>query len=270
MQKQDQMPKIGFGTYGRTGDEGIAAIVRALEVGYRHLDTAQSYDTEREVGEAMRQSGIARDDIWVTTKVATTKLGKGEVVPSLERSLEELGVDQVDLALIHWPSPNGETPLAVYIEQIAEAKAKGLAARIGVSNFPIALLKETEALIGKGEIYTNQFECNPLFQNRKLTEFCDAQGIIVTCYQPIAAGNIGDEPTLARIAAAQAASPEQVALAFELAKGYAVIPTSSKAERIRSNFAAGTLVLSAEEIADIEGIPGVKRRINPEWGPDWD
>lgn len=270
MRTGDEMPRLGFGTYGRTGPEGVAAILEALESGYRHLDTAQSYDTEAEVGEAVRKSGIGRDAVWLTTKVATGNLGRGAVVPSLERSLEALGVDQVDLALIHWPSPNGETPLEVYMEQIAEAKAHGLAARIGVSNFPVALLKQSAEIIGAGEIYTNQFECNPLFQNRILTEYCDATGIIVTCYQPIAAGRLSGEPTLRRIGAAHGATPEQVALAWELARGWAAIPTSGRAERIQSNHAARDIALTQQDLDNIAAIPGGTRQINPDWGPDWD
>ena len=101
------MPRLGFGTYGRTGPDGIAAILSALEVGYRHLDTAQTYDTESEVGEAIRRSGLPRQDVFVTTKVAEENLGSGQVIPSLEQSLAALGLDYLDLALIHWPARKG-------------------------------------------------------------------------------------------------------------------------------------------------------------------
>lgn len=264
------MPRLGFGTYGRTGPEGIAAILTALEVGYRHLDTAQTYDTEREVGEAIRRSGLPRDEVFVTTKVAEEKLGPGQVMPSLRQSLDALGLDRVDLALIHWPARKGGPAPEVYLRQIAEARERGLARHIGVSNFTIALLEEARSILGDGAILTNQVELNPWFRNRKLADHCACRGIIVTCYEPLARGRVGADPVLRRIAARHGATPEQVALAWELAQGYAAIPTSRRRERIAQNFAAQELVLSPDELAEIETLDRGIRSIDPDWGPDWD
>lgn len=270
MQNQYGIPALGFGTYGRNGEDGVAAMLVALETGYRHLDTAQDYGTEQQVGQAVRQSGLPRQEIFVTTKIKTSNLGEGSLVPSLRQSLETLQLDQLDLTLIHWPSPHGAVPLPVYIEQLAEAHALGLTRLVGVSNFTIAMLEEAQGILGELPIANNQVELNPLLQNKKLANYCTSKGISVTCYLPIVRGTLGSVPEIAAIAARHGATPEQVALAFELAKGYIAVPTSGKAERIRSNFEAVNLRLSEEEIRTIEGLDRGQRAINPEWGPDWD
>jgi 2,5-diketo-D-gluconate reductase B len=261
---------MGFGTYGRTGEAGIAAMLVALETGYRHLDTAQDYGTEKEVGQALRRSDLPRSAVFVTTKVATGNLGPGALVASLRQSLDNLQVERLDLALIHWPSPHNAVPLPVYIEQLAEAHALGLTRLIGVSNFPIAMLEAAQAVLGDLPIANNQVELNPLMQNSKLANYCTQRGISVTCYLPIARGILGDVPVIADIAARHAATPEQVALAFEFAKGYIAIPTSGRAERIRSNYLATRLTLDAADIAAIEAVDRGQRVIDPAWGPDWD
>lgn len=270
MKNQHLIPKLGFGTYGRNGEEGINAILCALETGYRHLDTAQTYNTEFETGEALRRSGIPPADVFMTTKIATDNFGEGKLIPSLEKSLETMGIDQVDLTLIHWPAPNGAIPLEVYLSQIAEAQDRGLTRLIGVSNFTIALLQQAEALLGKGRIVNNQFELNPLMQNKKLANHCQLNGIIVTCYLPIARGTLSSDPVLRSIAGNHGATVEQVIIAFELAKGYCAIPTSGRAERIRSNFAVAKVKLKPPEVTLIEALDRNHRVIDPDWGPDWD
>jgi 2,5-diketo-D-gluconate reductase B len=270
LKNQYGMQLMGFGTYGRTGAAGVAAIALALDVGYRHLDTAQDYNTEREVGEAVRASGLARNEVFLTTKVSTNNLAEGRLVPSLEASCKTIGVDQVDLALIHWPSPRGEVPLATYLTQLAQAQALGLTRLMGVSNFTIRLLEETEAILGKGAIVNNQVELNPYITNAKLASYCKSKEISVTCYQPISKGRLKDDPVLSRIGEKHGASVEQVALAWEMAKGYCAIPTSGRAERIRGNFEATRLSLSADEIAAVDALDRGRRAIDPAWGPDWD
>ncbi|KRA99769.1 aldo/keto reductase [Devosia sp. Root685] len=270
MQNQYDIPAMGFGTYGRNGEAGVEAMLVALETGYRHLDTAQDYGTEAQVGEGVRRSGLPRSDVFVTTKIRTSNLREGTLVPSLRQSCETLGLEQLDLTLIHWPSPNNEVPLPVYIEQLAEAHALGLTRLVGVSNFTIAMLEEAQAILGDLRIANNQVELNPLLQNKKLANYCTEKGISVTCYLPIARGILGGVPEIVDIADRHEATPEQVALAFEFAKGYIAIPTSGKAERIRSNFEATKLTLNAEEIRVIEGLDRGQREIDPAWGPDWD
>ncbi|WP_449396116.1 aldo/keto reductase [Devosia riboflavina] len=270
LKNQYNIPQMGFGTYGRTGEEGVEAMLVALDTGYRHLDTAQDYGTEKEVGQAVRRSGLPRADVFVTTKIKTSNLGVGALVPSLRSSLDTLQLDQLDLALIHWPSPNNAIPLPVYIEQLAEAHSLGLTRLVGVSNFTIAMLEEAQTILGDLSISNNQFELNPLLQNKKLANYCTEKKISVTCYLPIARGILGDVPEIAEIAARHQATPEQVALAFEFAKGYIAIPTSGKAERIRSNFEATKLTLTEDEIRTIESVDRGQRVIDPDWGPDWD
>lgn len=264
-----EIPRLGFGTYGRTGSDGIAALECALAAGYRHLDTAQSYHTESEVGIALRNSGLARGNVWVTTKIDMANYGPGRLIPSLQASIERLRLTP-DLTLIHWPSPNGALELSVYLDQIAEAKSLGLTREIGVSNFPIALLTEAVVLLGKGQILTNQFELNPLFRNDTLARFCQSAGILVTCYQPMAQGRIAGDAVAAAIAARRGATAEQVALAWELHKGYAAIPTSGRPDRIAANFAALQLGLTTDDIANLDTLDQSARAINPDWGPAWD
>lgn len=270
MTKAAEIPILGFGTYGRNGAEGVEAILCALETGYRHIDTAQTYETEREVGEAVARSGLKREEVFVTTKISTDNYGKDALLPSLRRSLDQLDLEQVDLTLLHWPAPNNSIPLAQYLEQLAEAQDAGLTRLIGVSNFTIELLEQAQRIIGMGRIATNQFELHPYLQNVKLAQFCQQRGVAVTCYLPIAHGTLSGDPELESIAAAHEATVAQVALAFERAKGYVAIPTSSKPERIRENFQSLQVTLSPDDIARIETLDRNGRRIDPDWGPDWD
>lgn len=264
------MPLMGLGTYGRRGSEGIAAMLAALEIGYRHLDTAQSYDTERECGEALRQSGLSRADVFITTKIDTPNFGAGKLIPSLRRSLDTIGVDQVDLTLIHWPSPHEQVPLATYLEQLAEAQALGLTRTIGVSNFTIDLLTRSRAILGSVPIANNQVECHPYLQNRKLVAFCDSVGIPVTAYQPIAKATLKGDPVLEPLAASKGCTVEQLAIAFAFARGLAAIPASGNPERLASNFAAQHISLTAEDLATIATLDRGTRRINPSTAPAWD
>ena len=254
MTTTNNIPPLGFGTFGRTGPEGIEAILSALETGYRHLDTAQSYGTEQECGEAMRRSGLARDEIFITTKITGENCKPGALIPSLKRSNETIGVDAVNLTLIHWSvTPSGKLPMADYINDLVEAQQAGLTGMIGVSNFTIADLDEAESIIGPGKLANNQFERHPLLQNQKLVDACGARGIAVTCYLPLARGACAGIAEIEAIARAHDATPHQIALAFSLNEGHIVIPTSGKTERIRENFGAASIKLTADELATIRG-----------------
>lgn len=270
MNRHFPMPSLGYGTYGRRGADGVRAIRQALEAGFRHLDTAQDYQTEAEVGQAIRDSGLSRDSVYVTTKVATTNLGAGQVIASLQASLKTLNLDQIDLALIHWPAPNGAIAPELYLDELKKAQDSGLCRDIGVSNFNIALLERAKSLLGNGALTCNQVELNPLFKNRKLASHCAAQGIRVTCYLPMARGRLSGNPVIDAIAAAHGKTGEQIGIGWELAMGYAAIPTSSRQDRIIAAHAAASITLSLPEIAAINAIPDQPRVINPAWGPNWD
>ncbi|MCB1518805.1 MAG: aldo/keto reductase [Hyphomicrobiaceae bacterium] len=261
---------MGLGTYGRRGPEGQNAIETALEIGYRHLDTAQDYDTEAETGAALRASGLARDDVFVTTKVRTGNLGDGKVVPSVRQSQDMLGLDQIDLVLIHWPAPNNSIPLPVYVEQLAEVARLGLARHVGVSNFTIAMIDEARSILGDIPIFTNQVEVHPYLQNRKLVDHCLATGASITCYQPLAHGSVADDETLRDIGNRHGAGPDQVALAYLMQQDLCVIPSSANRERMQRNFDAQSIELDANDMDRIAGLERGWRRIDPGWGPDWD
>ncbi len=265
------IPPMGFGTFGRTGAEGVAAIQFALETGYRHLDTAQSYDTERECGEALRRSGLPRAEVFLTTKVTGANCARGRLLASLQGSCETLGVDSLDLTLIHWPvTPGGRLDMPAYLAELAEAQSRGLTRLIGVSNFTISDLEEAKTILGPGRIANHQFERHPYLTNQKLVNYCLYNGISVTCYLPLARGACAGDPVIEAVAKRHVATPHQIALAFSLAQGLIVIPTSGNLERIAENFAARDIRLDADEIAAIAARNRNARQINPSWSPKWD
>ncbi|WP_117190501.1 aldo/keto reductase [Rhizobium terrae] len=264
------IPRLGLGTFGRTGDQGVAALLKAIEIGYRHLDTAQSYNTERPVGEAMRRSGLKRGDFFVTTKVADTRLDSAQFMPSVRASLDTIGVDQVDLLLIHWPSHRDMVPFEDYMSALVEAQQRGYARLIGVSNYPIALLEKARALIGGDALATNQVEIHPYLQSPKLTAYVRQIGLPLTAYQPLAKGEVANDPVLMRIAGKHGVTVAAIALAFLMAEGHIVIPASGSEANLKANFAARTVVLDAAEMAEIRTLDRGYRRIDPEKSPRWD
>ncbi len=264
------IPMLGLGTFGRTGPEGLDALLAGLEIGYRHIDTAQSYGTEENVGAAVRRSGLPRGDIFITTKIADTRLAKPEALESVERSLETLGVDAVDLLLIHWPSKNDAVAFQDYMLALAEAKERGFTRLIGVSNFPIALLQRSEDLLGKGTLSTNQVELHPYLQAPRLTAYARQIGLPLTAYRPLAHARVGADATLQRIAAAHGVTPAAVTLAFLMAEGHIVIPASSNRGRLEENFAARTVTLSAQDMEAIRALDNGTRLVDPEKAPAWD
>ena len=264
------IPILGLGTYGRTGPEGVDAMLAAIDIGYRHIDTAQTYDTEANVGAAMRRSGLPRDAFFVTTKVADGNLGRDRFLPSVVKSLATIGVDQVDLLLIHWPSFGGAVPFEHYMEELALAQQRGLARLIGVSNFTIALLDRAVALLGKDTLATNQVEIHPYLQARRLCAHAKAIGLQLTAYQPLARGAVTDDPVLNGIATRHGSNPSAVALAFLIAEGHIVIPASGSRRHLEQNFAAATVGLDACDIAAIRNLDRGMRVINPAKSPAWD
>jgi len=265
-----KIPKIGLGTSGRTGEAGMTAILTALEVGYRHIDTAQSYGSEAGVGEAVRRSGVPRQDFFITTKVADTRLEKSQFMDSVERSLETIGVGPVDLLLIHWPTKDDAVPFEDYMLALAEAQRRGHTRLIGVSNFPIALLERGERLLGPGVIATDQVEIHPYMQAPKLSWYARQKGLKLTAYQPLGRGAVASDPVLQRIGEKHGVAASAVALAFLIAEGHVVIPASTSEANLRANLLAGDLALDDGEMQDIRALHRGDRRINPEKSPAWD
>lgn len=271
MTKNNNIPPMGFGTFGRTGSEGIEALLFALETGYRALDTAQSYNTEYECGEALRRSGLKRDEVFLTTKIEGSSSAAGRLIPSLEKSRDALGVDSLDLTLIHWPvGPGGRLDMEGYLPELLEAQARGLTRLIGGSNFTIADLEAAERIAGPGAFDNNQFERHPLLQNKNLVSYCNNNEISVTCYLPLARGACAGVPEIEAIASRHGATVHQIALAFSLNQGLIVIPTSGKHERIAENFGARDIKLTVDEMAAVAGVDRGARQINPSWSPKWD
>jgi diketogulonate reductase-like aldo/keto reductase len=263
------IPAIGFGTWRLTGAVARDAVAEALRVGYRHIDTAQVYDNEREVGEGLRRSGIPRDEVFLTTKVWTDRYRESDLQRSVEESLRRLKVEQVDLLLLHWPNP--DVPLAETIRALNGARAAGLARAIGVSNFPIRLLREAVEL-SRAPLATNQVEYHPFLDQTAMLRELRAHGMILTAYSPIAKGKVHGEPTLAAVAAAHGKTPSQIALRWLLQQeGVAAIPRSSRKERIAENFAVFDFELDGEQMARIGALGSREGRLtSPSFAPEWD
>lgn len=265
------IPSFGVGTFRLTGQAAIDSVRHALDLGYRAIDTAQIYGNEAEVGQAIADSGVKRSELFLTTKIWTDNYARTRLVPSLRESLEKLRTDHVDLTLIHWPAPGKGVPLPEYMAALAEAKALGLTRQIGISNFNIELTRQAIAVVGQGEIATNQIELSPYLQNRKLAAFLKEQGIAVTSYMTLAYGKVLKDPVLARIADKHRATVAQVALAWALQLGYAVIPSSTRRENLASNLLARDLRLDADDMAQIATLERNGRQIDPEGlAPVWD
>lgn len=266
--KGTAVPALGFGTWQLTGATCERAVATALELGYRHIDTAQAYGNEREVGRGIAQSGVKRDAIFLTTKIAPDNLAAKDVTRSLAASLDALGTDHVDLLLIHWPSATvkmGET-----LRAMSAAKAEGKIKHIGVSNFTVAHMREAIETHG-AEIFCNQIEYHALLAQRRVIDFSRAHGIMVTAYCPLARGRIADQPALTVIAKRHGKSVAQIALRWLIQQdGVAAIPKSSKREHIAANFALFDFTLSDAEMAEIGGLRGDTRVVSPAFAPRWD
>ena len=264
------MPQIGFGTWNRTGNAAYQSVLWALETGYRHVDTAESYGNEAEVGRAIADSGVPRGEVFLTTKVAPESFGPGQVRPHVEASLEKLRTDKVDLLLLHYPSIGDEYAIEDYMAQFADIHDGGLARHVGVSNFTKRYIDRAKELLGERAIATNQVEIHVFMQNRPIVDYCRAKGIPLTAYSPLARGAVSESEVLKRIASAHEATPGQVALAFLLYQGVAIVPSSGNRDRIAENFAAQDLDLSDEEIRQIRELDEGRRLVNGPWCPAWD
>ena len=255
------IPVLGFGTSPMTGGLTPDTIVAALKAGYRHIDTARKYGTEREVGEAMRASGVPRSDIFLTTKVSHENLRADAFAKSLDNSLAALKVDTVDLLMVHWPNP--EIPLAETMTALAKSKREGLARHIGVANFNIALIDQAINLCPE-PLVALQAEYHPYLDQSKLLNAARKRGMAFVAYCPLGRGRLFSDPVLAEIAKARGKSIAQIALRWLMQQGVAAIPRSSNPERIADNFKVFDFTLSDGEIARISALKRTNGRIaNP-------
>ncbi len=263
-------PRIGYGTWNRPGQAAYDGTLAALNCGYRHLDCAEGYENEEFVGRAIADSGVAREDLWVTTKVAPESFGPGQIRPHVEASLDKLGVGPVDLLLLHYPSINDEYDITDYMAQFAAVFDAGLCRHIGVSNFTKPYLTKARELLGDRQLLTNQVELHVYLHNTPIVDACRAAGITMTAYSPLARGEVLNDPVLTRIGQAHGASASQVALAWLLSEGYIVIPSAGSPTRIAENLAAEKLALSTAERADIAALDRNMRLVDGPWCPVWD
>jgi 2,5-diketo-D-gluconate reductase B len=264
-----QIPAIGFGTSGM-GDVRAEHIATALQAGYRHIDSAWKYGTERAVGAGMRASGVPRSEIFLCTKVSHEYLHAGDFARSVDESLEKLGVDYVDLLLVHWPEKN--TPLAETMGALAKAKRQGLTRHIGVANFNIAMLDEAIRLCPEPMV-TLQVECHPYLDQSKVIAACRERGLVLTAYCPLARGGLTNEPVLAEIAKRTGKTFAQVALRWLMQQDIvAAIPRSSNPERIAQNIDVFDFELSDDDMRRIGALKKPDGRIaNPAGrAPKWD
>ena len=264
------IPAIGLGTY-RLKDQLLTdSVHNALELGYRAFDTAQIYENEADLGAAIASGTVPREQLFLTTKIWISNFHHDDLLASLRESLRKLRTDHVDLTLIHWPSPKNEVPMAEFLGALREAKALGLTKAIGVSNFTIDLTRQAIAILGADAIATNQIEVHPYLQNRALITYLREQGIHVTAFMSLAYGAVLKDPVIQAIADKHQASTAQVALAWALQQGYAVIPSSTKRENLAGNLQAAQLRLDAEDMARIAELDRGERVANPGIAPAWD
>jgi diketogulonate reductase-like aldo/keto reductase len=246
-----RIPLVGLGTWDLRGRVCARIVEQALRLGYRHVDTAEMYDNEREVGEGLRAAGIDRNEVFVTTKVWPSHFAPRELERAARDSLVRLRLSDVDLLLLHWPNP--KIPLSETLGALCQVKRAGLARHIGVSNFTVALIEEATGLADE-PLVCNQIEMHPFLDQSKVVAACRAHAMAVIAYSPIARGSAKDDAVLARIGKAHGKTAAQVSLRFLVQQGIAVIPRTSKIERLQENLALFDFELTGAEMAEIAAL----------------
>ena len=261
----DGMPTLGLGTWENTDPSTCRNAIRtALELGYRHVDTAQAYDNEEYVGDGIAAADIPREDVFLATKVWKDRLSADEVAETTRGSLRRLDVDYVDLLYVHWPSASydPESTLGAFNDLYDE----GLIERIGVSNFEPSQIEEAVE-VSAAPIFANQVEMHPLLQQAEVRQACTEHDVEVVAYSPLARGAVMDVPELQSIAEKHDVTPAQVSLAWLREKGVTPIPKATSEQHIRDNWASLSLDLDEEDVTRIDGIERRKRTVDPSWAP---
>jgi 2,5-diketo-D-gluconate reductase B len=259
-----KVPALGFGTWQLTDEKAVSI---ALETGYRHIDTAQIYENEQLVGNAIANSGIDRKDIFLTTKLWTTNFKTNDVHSSFQESLDKLQTDYVDLFLIHWP--NEEVPLQETLSAMQEIKDSGKIKAIGVSNFPVTLMKQ--ALDLGFDLACNQVEYHVMLSQNPVLKFARENDMFVIGYSPLARGSLENNPTLLKLAKKHNKSIAQIALRWLMQQeNVAAIPKASHEQHIRTNFEIFDFTLDDIDLDTLEAMNGNHRLVNPDFAPQWD
>ena len=268
-----RMPRLGLGTWPMVGAECQAAVEAAIGMGYRHIDTAEMYGNEDAVGAAIRASGVPRQDIYLTTKiwhyVSQQKVAQSaaEFRAAFDRGLARLGLDYVDMLMVHWPSPQMDLPMV--LQGLARLREAGLARAVGVANFPLGLMRRAveDDIVPLAAL---QVEHHVYLSQQRLLDYLTPRGIVLTSYTPIAKGVVLEDKVIQGIARKHGATPAQVALAYLLAKpGVAAIPKAQSPARQQENLDAVKLVLDAVDQAALAVLPKNNRMVNPGFAPDW-
>lgn len=264
------MPALGMGTWEMRGEGAVAAVRQAIDLGYRHIDTAQMYENEAEVGMALAACGVPRGDLWLTTKLDNDNHAFEKVKSSVEESLKKLGTDYVDLLLIHWPMFD-DAPLVETLDAMAELQYAGKVRHLGVSNFNAELIAEAVDDLGH-RILCNQVEYHPYLGQKAVKAACAARDIIVTAYCPVVRGRVAEDEVLQAIALMHDKTPAQVTLRWLVQQdGVAAIPKAASAKNARANLDIFDFELTDDEMARIDGLAQGLRLVDPEgWSPVWD
>lgn len=268
--KGARIPLLGLGTWDLRGRTCTRIVEQALRLGYRHIDTAQLYENEREVGEGLRSSGIRRDDVFITTKIWPSHFSPPELERAAKDRLVRLRLTDVDLLLLHWPNPR--IPLAETLGALCKVKQEGLARHIGVSNFTVSMLDEANSLTTE-PLVCNQIEVHPFLDQSKVIAACRRHGMAVVAYSPIARGEAKNDAVLARIGRAHKKTAAQVCLRYLVQQDIVVIPRTSKLDRLVENAALFDFALSDAEMAEIAALTRADGRVvdySYDGAPKWD
>lgn len=261
----EAVPALGFGTFDLRGNTAREAVAHALDLGYRHIDTAEMYRNEAAVGQGLREAAVAREDVFLTTKVWHDNLAPGDVRRAAEESLRKLQTAYVDLLLVHWP--NEDIPLEETLDAFSVLRDEGKTRHIGVSNFTPALLQRA---LDHTELFCNQVEYHPFLGQDDVLALCRQHDLLLTAYSPIAQGKALDNKTLQEIGEAHGKSPVQVTLRWLIQQdNVAAIPRTSSAEHRAANFDIFDFALSDDEMDRISNLARGKRLVDPAFAPAW-
>lgn len=264
-----RIPRLGYGTWKLSGAECVEGVKAAITAGYRHIDTAQAYDNEEEVGEAIAKSGVSRHELFVVTKIWRDHMRRGDLEASVQASLKKLRMGYVDLLLIHWPVP--DVPLEESLRALDALRQSGMTRLIGLSNFTVPLMQQAEAIL-PGLITCNQVEYHPFLSQAPVLEWVRAHNMLLTAYSPLARGKLSQSPEVRAMAEKYGRSASQISLRWLMQQdNVAAIPKAASREHMQSNLTVFDFALDAGDVQRLDNLARPDGRlINPAWSPVWD